>query len=241
MIQGNFTFANEINSSDFGVFLHGGGTYSAPARKYEAISIPGRNGALTLDGGAWEDIEHSYYAFIPDNFGANVEGLRNALMRHNGMKRLTDTFHMGEFYLARYMRGLEPDVAPNGVAGEMTITFVRDPRRFLTSGEIAITNEFYADVYNFTIDNPTPYASRPLIRVYGEGTLGVNGEPVTINFAPNAYTAIDSELQEIYYETTNLGMFVELDEFPTLAPGTNTITVSGDIIRVTVVPRWFIL
>lgn len=237
----NYFIFGGVWSSDFGVFISGANTFNAASRDFETVTIKGRDGVLTLDNGRFNEVDHNYSAFILDDFNTNISAFRNAIMSLRGMQRLTDSYHPGEFYRAYYGSGLEPDVLPNLRHGSFDVTFTRDPRRFLTSGEIAITNYIDADINSFTIDNPTPYASRPLIRVYGEGTIGVNGEPVKINFAPNAYTEIDSELQEIYYETTNLGMFVELDEFPVLAPGTNTITVSGGIIRVTVVPRWFIL
>ena len=235
----NYFIFGGVWSSDFGVFISGANTFNAASRDFETVTIKGRDGVLTLDNGRFNEVDHNYSAFILDNFDSNISAFRNAIMSLRGMQRLTDSYHPGEFYRAYYGSGLEPDVLPNLRHGSFDVTFTRDPRRFLTSGEIMITK--YSDESTFTIENPTPYACRPLIRVYGEGVLGVNGEPIKINFAPNAYTEIDSELQEIYYETTNLGMYVELDDFPVLSPGTNNFTASGDIIRVSVTPRWFIL
>lgn len=243
MIQGNLTF-NGVDSSDFGVFLHGGGTYSAPARKHEVISVPGRNGSLTLDGGAFEDVEQSYYAFIAEDFDANIEGFRNALASVVGNARLSDSFHTDEFYLARYMRGLEPDVAPLGVAGEMTLVFTRDPRRFLVSGETPIT---LASGFR-TITNPTAHASNPLIEVaVGTATniyfqlTGDGGTRVEIAGLPTGITSvtIDSETQDCYSGTTNLNAYVTFsNDFPHFLSGENEIYISSGI-TLTVTPRWF--
>lgn len=242
MTQGNFNF-NGVDSADFGVYLHGGGTYAAPARIYEAVKIPGRNGTLTLDGGAYEDVEHSYYAFIPADFDSNLAGLRNALMGVIGNARLEDSFHPDEFYLARYMRGLEPDVAPDGVAGDMTITFTRDPRRFLKSGDEGITIARATD----TITNPTPFESKPLIKVERHGSttfaFAINNVQINVSGLPSGVDAvyIDCDAQECYNGSQNLNAYVRLvtGDFPTLLPGSNQVDNNLNADTFVIYPRWF--
>lgn len=132
--NGYFIF-DGIKSSDYGVWINGGGTYNAPKRRYKDYTVPGRNGTLTIDEGVFEEIEVVYPAFIARDFPANIEAFRNQLMSRSGYVRMTDSYHPDEYYLAKYMDGLESDVLPAGVGGQFNLKFKRDPRRFLVSGE----------------------------------------------------------------------------------------------------------
>lgn len=350
-----------VKSSDYGVWINGRETFNAPARRYKEYAIPGRNGVLTIDEGAFEEQEVTYPAFIVNNFSANVQAFRNALMARNGYVRLTDSYHPDEFYLAKYMSGLEADVTPWGRAGKFDLTFKRDPRRFLLSGETPITyrnpnanyipypfrgqilgsgvtyteqdgsvtvngtagsdgstyllldgqleglqdgtkyklsgcpsggsadsyclfvvgyptrdigngvNFIYrtgVPIYNirievepgvtvsnkvFTpkltladgetptdIENPTLFASNPLIRVTGSGTVGIGDNTITVG-SGYAYVDIDSEIQNCYCGTQNANAIVSFStgEFPTLPPGVTGITVGSGITSVQITPRWY--
>lgn len=136
--NGYFIF-DGIKSSDYGVWINGGGTFDAPKRRYKDYTVPGRNGTLTIDEGVFEEIEVIYPAFIARNFPANIEAFRNQLMSRSGYVRMTDSYHPDEYYLAKYMDGLEADVLPAGVGGQFNLKFKRDPRRFLLSGEEVTT------------------------------------------------------------------------------------------------------
>lgn len=125
---------NGKKSSDYGVWVNGGGTFNAPVRRVKEYVVPGRNGTLTIDEGVFDDIEHVYPAFIPKDFSANIEAFRSVLMANGGYVELEDSFHPNEYYRARYVSGLEADVAPGGVGGAFNLRFRRDPRRFLKSG-----------------------------------------------------------------------------------------------------------
>lgn len=157
--NGYFIF-DGIKSSDYGVWIHGGGTYNAPKRRYKDYTVPGRNGTLTIDEGVFEEIEVVYPAFIARNFPENIEAFRNQLMSRSGYVRMTDSYHPDEYYLAKYMDGLDADVAPGGVGAQFNLTFKRDPRRFLVSGETPISV-----ASSGSIANPTLFNSKPQIKI----------------------------------------------------------------------------
>lgn len=136
--NGYFVF-DGVKSSDYGVWINGGGTFNAPARRYKEYVVPGRNGTLTIDENAFEDAEVVYSAFIARDFSSNIEAFRNKLMARNGYVRMTDSYHPDEYYMARYMSGLEANVLPGGRGGSFDLTFKRDPRRFLISGETPVS------------------------------------------------------------------------------------------------------
>ena len=232
-----FTF-DGLRSIDYGVLISGEATYNAPARDMTPITVPGRDGILTMDNGRFFPIEHTYPAFIIDGFDANIKAFRNAMMARRGSLRLTDTYHSDEFYLAYYEAGLEAEVTRLKSAGSFDLTFTRDPRRFLTSGE---TVKICTGRNNF-ITNPTLFPSKPLIRAYGTGYFYIGDEVVTIS-AANEYTDIDCEIQEAYKGTVSCNQNVEFSgqDFPTLPPGATNISCFGSITSVEITPRWFIL
>lgn len=232
-----FVFAG-VDSSNFGVWLSGEGTFNVPARRYTSIEVPGRNGNLTLnEDPVFEDVIHTYPAFIARTFQTNVKDLRNELARFSGKQRLTDSYHPGEYYRAEFVEALEVEVAPRAVAGRFEIRFRRDPRRFLVSGETAITL-----TASGSVTNPTKFKSMPLLRVYGNGTVRVGSNTITLADT-GTYTDIDCEMMEAYEGTAsrNANVTFSQNDFPKLSPGANGITIGSGITKVEITPRWWII
>lgn len=131
----NYFIFDGKDSRDFGVYISGQGTFKAPARSYDAIQIPGRNGALLGIGSRLENVELTYPAFIYSNFKTNLAALRAYLLSHAGYFKLSDSYHPDEYRMAYFTGPLEPDVTSANNAGEFNITFVCKPQRFLNSGD----------------------------------------------------------------------------------------------------------
>ena len=45
----NYITYSGKSSADYGVWVSGGGTFDAPSRDVQTVSVPGRNGDLTFD------------------------------------------------------------------------------------------------------------------------------------------------------------------------------------------------
>lgn len=192
----NHLIYDGVDSSDFGVFISGEGVFNAPARRGEMISIPGRNGSLFMDEGVFENITVEYPAFIgtgyEELFRTKLGDLRSALSSRGNYKRLTDTYHPDEFRLGVFREGLEVDPQHITRAGGFTMKFDCKPQRFLISGEYPVSF-----VTNGTITNPTLYASSPLIKVTGNGTVAIGN--YIFNVTNNTDTIwIDTEIMEAY-------------------------------------------
>lgn len=123
------------DSRDFGVYISGQGTFSAPEKAYEFYSVPGRNGAILGNENRLENIEVSYECFIYTNFDQNIAEFRTFLLSLNGYQRLTDSYHSDEFRMAVYVGPFEPEVTAKNDAGAFTLTFNCKPQRWLVSGE----------------------------------------------------------------------------------------------------------
>lgn len=230
----NFIVFNGKKLKDYGVFISGEAVFNAPKRSTTSVTVPGRNGALTLDNGRYENITLKYPAFIVRSFKDRVAELRNFVLTQSGYQRLEDTYHPDEYRLARWSTDFSVKPDEELLAGEFDLEFDCYPQRFLKSGENAI--EITSAT---TIINEQMTTALPLIRAYGTGTFTINGVTVQITSA-SSYTDIDCDLQECFKDTlaTNCNGNVVLTTFPELTPGENTISMSG-ITKLEITPRWW--
>lgn len=231
----NYLTIGGVDSRDYGVYISGSGVFNSAPRVYSTFPVPGRSGDLVLDGGRFSNGTLKYPAFIAGpQFRQNVDGFRNALAALVGYQRLVDSYHPDEYRMVLFQSGLTVDPTKLFDAGKFDLTFNADPRRFLLSGETVTTLTATG-----SITNPTLFASRPLLRVYGTGTVKIGNDTITIS-TNTSYTDIDCDLREAYRGTTNLNANISLSglDFPDLEPGTNNVVLTG-VTRVEITPRWW--
>lgn len=252
----NYFIFNSQDSRNYGVYISGSGTFNAPARAYEMVSVPGRNGDLIISQDRYINTDLTYPAFIGDPFNTDVQSFRNFLMSVGSYARLSDTYHPDEFRAAYFADGL--DVSPTNTlkGGQFDITFNCKPQRYLVSGETAVEV-----TSGNALTNPTLFNARPSIVVQGYGTLYVGSDKITIaDMYPSI--VIDSEILDCYANSglplvnsaivgaailgssgymanANAAVTFDSGDFPVLKPGSTTITYSGAITKVTVFPRWW--
>lgn len=131
----NYFILNGVDSRDFGVYISGQGTFSAPQKAYTYYNVPGRNGAILGNEHRLENIEVSYEAFIYTDFSNNIAKFRTFLLSLNGYTKLIDSYHLDEYRYAVYEGPFEPEVTQMNDAGSFTITFSCKPQRYLVSGD----------------------------------------------------------------------------------------------------------
>ena len=239
----SFTF-DGINSLDHNIFIAQRTVWNAPKRKVNMIEKPGKNGYVTIDEGAFENIQvtysgknifHGKQAFIE-----NIDFLRNEFCSRIGYKRLSDTYHPDEYRLAIYRSGLEVNAEFNNTASQFDIVFDCKPQRWLTSGELPV--KFTA---NGSISNPTLYPAKPLIKVKGKGTLGISDWILTIDGLTNQTLYIDCDTMEVYKNTggiiegANSLLTLNKNVFPELVSGINNISIGSGITEVEITPNWW--
>lgn len=232
-----FTFAG-VRSDTFGIYISGSGVYAAPQPDLEYVSIPGRSGDLVYDNGRFQNIELTYPgSFILSDFRQMIKAIQAWLLSHKGYYRLEDDYQPDHFRMASVSSPINPDeISWAADAGSFDLVFNCMPQLWLKSGETVQT--FAA---TGTITNPTNFTAKPLLRVYGYGTFTVGDRTITIEQNGLAYIDIDCELMNCTYLGQNANTFVTVgDYFPTLAPGSNQITISSDTItKIEVTPRWW--
>ena len=173
-----------VNSADYGIYITGEAVYNAPERAVETVSVPGRNGAIVIDQGHWNNIQVTYpagtFGKSQAEFREAVSAFRNAVLSQLGYQRLTDTYHPDEYRMAVYVSGLEVDPTHYGSAGEFKLKFDCKPQRWLTSGEQEITVGEWGETETatgetVTIENPNGNLSLKSLNVAIEPIQNLNG------------------------------------------------------------------
>lgn len=226
---------NNKSSSDCRIQVAHPPGYAYPERDYTITHIPGRNGDIVQDNGCYLNVERTYdVSFDAPNgdFATYANAVSAWLHSTTGYARLEDSYEPDYYRMAIYQ---ESNIFENiyNQAGTATIVFNCKPQRFLKSGAVStiLTN-------GSSIDNPTGFDAHPRIRVTGtSGTLTVNDNTITLS-SIDSYTMLDCELQDAYKGTVNKNSTVS-GTFPVLKPGSNTISWTGDISNVLVIPRWW--
>lgn len=230
-----FTFGT-IDSRSHGVYISGDGTYNSPSRAYNNIVVPGRDGDLLSINTRLQNVMLTYPAAIVKNADTNLANFRSALLSVKGYAKLSDSYHSDEFRLAVFKGPLDVEMLTDLTAGKFEIEFECKPQRFLNSGETVKTI-----TANSNITNPTPFPSKPLLRVYGYGVLELGSQIITITDYNKTYIDIDCDMMDCFNGSNNLNNYVTFsgNDFPVLPSGTTGIEISGNITKVEITPRWW--
>ena len=190
--MGHYLTFDGINTADYGIEISGEGTFNSPERDVTMVTVPGRNGQLTLDNGRFENIEvvypaYSYETDLP-SFADQLRALRNDFGAKTGYRRLEDTFNPNEYRMGVYKSGLEYDVLKYNTAAQFDLKFDCKPQRFLTSGENTVDLStairqtitgnpvsFYYQTGNTTVHSMTAHKG-----LYQGGS----GDPAPNNYRP---------------------------------------------------------
>ncbi len=231
---------NGVSSQDYGIQVEYPPGYQTPARDYEVIHIPGRNGDLVIDNGSYQNVKRSYEIAVGDlkkEFTCMANMIAEWLHSASGYARLEDSYEPEYYRMAMF----EDEVSIENIlqhAGRTTVEFNCKPQRFLKAGE-----EDLRLSASTVLRNPTGFRSLPKVTVHGSGrgTLYVGGYTITVlNIASSV--VLDSDIQDAYKGEVNRNSDIVLSNgFPELAPGENRIGWTGGITYVEVMPRWWTL
>ena len=229
---------NSKSSDDYGVVIETVPAQTHPVRKVERVSIPGRNGELIIPQNAWENYDQPYNIFAGEADGTALQeflGVASWLYEPTGYALLEDSFYPGYFRMAHFDGPFDVEFTLTRV-GKTQITFSCKPQWYLNSG---LAQQSFTS--NGTITNPTLYTALPNIRVYGYGQIGIGSQTITVASNSFPYIDIDCEAMDARYEANNANNKVAVtgDAFPSLAPGSNGITLGAGITKVQIQPRWW--
>lgn len=235
---------NGVSSASIGLVVERPPDYDVAERRYEVITVPGRNGDILMDDESFANSIRNYEVAIGaegGNFEKFAMNLSAWLHASPGYCRLEDSYNPDCYMLARYSG---PATITNilAQAGRATLPFDRKPQRFLKSGEVATTFVYTGNANtSHLLSNPTQFHSKPLIKIYGNGqcAVDVNGSIVTVADV-SGYVYVDCDDEDVYKDAINMNPKTTLSSaFPKLKPQVNLIKMSGAIDKVEVFPRWW--
>ena len=202
------------------------------ARDVSIVSVPGRNGALTIDNGRWTEFTESYTIH---GALADVESFRADLAALKGAEaELTDTFDTTHLRLGRFISAFSLSRSdPSSCTA--TVNFLCRPERFLRTAWT-----YTAVSTGATLTNPTKFTAKPNIKGTGSGTITIGGKTMTITGYSGNWL-IDCDTRDVTSQDglTNLNQYASGD-FPEIPSGSNTITITG-ATAVSIMPRYWTL
>ena len=123
--------------STFHVMVDGAASWTKPERIREVVTVPGRNGALIYDNGAFNNVEISYNLLIRKEWITEYEAFCSWLYSHKGYFRLEDPVRHPDVYrMAEFAGPLDPNLIFHNEVGTVEIVFNCKPQQFLVSGEV---------------------------------------------------------------------------------------------------------
>ena len=246
-------FFGRKESSDFGIIIEHPPKYSWPQLSFTHKSINGKNGDALSNPNRYENAESKYEIAVYNKKGFYDASAKASefLHRYNTEEyvRLENTYEPDVYMMAIYEEAAELENLLSE-AGRGTITFNCKPQKFLISGNRRI------EVLDspFTITNPTSYASTPIIKIRGTGTITFKGKPHYVFSGSSAATkSVTLEVTKNYNEITldcdtfnavdvngkNSNELITYYDAIKLYPGPNTITYDGYVERIYIIPRWW--
>lgn len=245
-----------VSSVSRGLVIEHKHILNGPEPDLQEYEIPGRDGTVYISNNRRKNVSVSYDTFLrvprPDDIQPWITGVKGWLMAKPGQYfRLEDDYDLAHYRMASYVGGLEVENSWR-IFTRQTVSFSCLPYRYLKTGDDMVSG---SAATSLTVYNPTSFDAKPLIQVthgmsfassavltisYEDGTQ-YEGDLSNLGQSDFAFV-IDSEEQIIRNgnEQTSPELFAaELDFFPVLKPGENTISISGSgLSTLGVWPKW---
>lgn len=203
---------------------------------YEKIQIPGRNGTLIFDTGAFENrkAKARCFALSLDNVINKINEINRFLLSAKGYRRLETPEDSAHFMLAKVSNSAKISQRMLKLA-QFEIEFDCKPQRFFKSGEAEITVRS-----GDTLSNPYGFPASPLLQIDGAGSGSITiGEKTIQILNLESNLTIDCETMNAFQGIHNKNADIKAYEFPILEAGENEISFFGGITSLKIVPRWW--
>lgn len=222
----------DIISSDQNIIVQELPPIQAPTYEYERLSVPGRDGTYTIKSGLKS---------IPKRVKAHYYGDRIEFMKEwlYGSGKVKFGNELDRYYEAQILDEVEfSEIIPNYLY-RFDVTFVCEPLGYLIDGLEMITLTAADRLYH----GQATYISKPYIKIYGSGDINLYINNRTTPFkGVTDFIEIDSKIPNCYKTVNgvknNTNDLMYTINFPYLDAGENTVSWSGNVSKVEIIPRW---
>ena len=188
----SFTF-NGVSSDNYKVTVEKCPSYPVAQRVVEHIQVPGRNGDLIRDTGAYGNVEQTYSIWFDGRNDSMQEAARSIALWLNGSSgycRLEDTYDTDVYRMAVMSNYTEYRNFRNRI-GRADVTFSCKPQRWMKTGESLVP------VAGATLSNQYMDCF-PIYAVTGNGTVTVDSNTFTVTNNAGIVLYVDSETGECW-------------------------------------------
>ena len=221
---------NGVRCTQYGIHVLEQPPVTIPSERVTFTDVPGRSGSLTqLEGDdVYDDMVLTATCLIADP--SRIPEIA-AWLRGSGT--VTFANRQGGFYHARVVNQIPFEKILRGNPHRsFAINFRCKPFWYLSDvGLITLTTS------GTLITNPGSVASEPVIAVYGYGEITLMVGMTITELEITDKITLDTPLMEAYSGSTSMNSCMSGD-FPSLLPGKNAVSWSGNVSRVEIQPNW---
>lgn len=226
---------NGQKSTDLGIYLLNTRTFPGSSPELTFVSVPGRSGDLIVSNKRFVNYEDTYAIGFkdPDIEEEKIIQIRNWLQSVQSYQKLFDSKFPNYYRWAVCTNAISIDQQLIDF-GQASVIFNCKPFRYRIDGDFTITlNSTPTKLFNSEL-----FSSSPYIKVYGSGdiTLFINNQSIVLQNVVD-FIEIDSEMKDCFKGTVSQNGNL-LSDWPTLDPGENDISWTGNVSKIEVVPRW---
>lgn len=232
-MRNNLIFNGVDFGSAFSAYIANSNFLDGAAKDVTSIEIVGRSGNLEIFNGRYKNISLSVQMYVLDNMKDNMDAMRKFLAASIGYCRYEESMNPQEFRMASFKQAFAPGLT-DASGGVVTLEFDAKPQRYLQTGE-----EWQSISSGGTIENPTLYASKPIIRIAGNGTVNIGNIYITVAEHSYPYIDIDCEQMNAFYEASNANSLVSFSTTDVITLPSGTINITYDVSSVQIMPRWY--
>ncbi len=222
---------NGKKCTEYGIHVLEQPPVTRPSERVTFTDVPGRSGSLTLLQGddVYDDLTLTAVCIISDT--SRIPEICTWL---RGSGKIVFANRQGGFYEGRVVNQIPFEKILRGNPHlRFAVNFRCKPFWYQENvPEINVTNS------GTFITNSGSVYSEPVITVYGSGeiTLMVGMTIVELDGIMDCIT-LDSPLMEAYKGATSMNGCMSGD-FPTLLPGQNAISWTGNVTKIVIQPNW---
>lgn len=220
-----------------------------PRKRLTPVTVPGRNGSLHISDGSYEDIVIRYECWWKNksasySTGRTAHEIAQWLYAAPVGARLEDTYDSSVFRTATFQGPLDIENILDRY-GRVTLEFQCRPQAWLKVAETPFT---FTKSGGF-LNNPTSWATKPLIHVVGaiSGRLQVGSSTLLLVFPDSATHDIwiDCEEQEAWEIVDGVEVpsnsYIGGADFIEIQPGRNDVTFPSSFELVAIYTRAYTL
>lgn len=220
---------NGVDSRSMGIRVTSMPDTVRAERRIDTVTVAGRNGTLHTDEGVYNSYTRSMECAVRDRehideIAAWLAG-RGEMIFSTEPDKVYDVFISNKIDISQMMK----------VFQKFMVTLDCQPFK---SSVNAFGDTIELDAPTTIYNKGTVY-SEPQITIYGQGAVTLTINEIDYNITTiTDYITIDSGLMEVYKDTASQNNVFIAEDFPRFEVGQNTISWTGSVTSIEIVPRW---